>query len=307
MKKLLLSIIVTGTSFCASAQAPTWDFESWTGNEPTGWISENELMLAGNPQSAFQETNPAHVHGGTSALRLVSVTMTVPVAGLPNPIGLAAPGKLVAFVPKFGMAYSARPATVEFWSKYTPATSDSAEFLISLWNSTTGDTLGFGYWKIGAASTAYTQQSIAITYDPTFASQLPDSMGLTFSSTKLLNPNYTMCLNCGKAGSTLWVDDITFSGWNGINEHLSSQGVTVFPNPATDHVNIAVDALNEAFAVHAFDLTGRQVGTASLSLATNGMNRRSGVINTSALSSGLYSYSVVDKNGTALRAGKEKI
>ena len=303
MKKLLLSVIISGTSLCTFAQT-TWDFEAWNGNEPQGWISENELMVLINPQSAFQETTPANVHGGTKALKLVSVTMTNPVAGLPNPIGLAAPGKLVGFQPKFGMAYTARPAFAEFWYMYAPATGDSAEFLLALWNSTTGDTLGFAYWKIGAAQSTYASQSVAITYDPTYASELPDSMGLTFSSTKLFNANYTFCTNCGKAGSTLWVDDITFSGWNGINEHLSSEGVTLFPNPAKDFVNISVDALNDAYAVNAYDVTGRLISITPLSLLNNGMNRKSAVVNTSALSSGIYSYCVTDKNGTALRAGK---
>lgn len=304
MKKLLLSLFISGTSICTFAQT-TWDFEgTWNGTEPQGWISENELMILGNPQSAFEETTPANVHGGSKALRLLSVTMTSPVTGLPNPIGLAAPGKLVGFAPKFGMPYTARPAFVEFWYMYTPAANDTMEFLMFLWNSTTKDTLGFAYWKAGAAVSTYASQSVAITYNPTYASELPDSMALTFSSTKLFNANYTFCTNCGKAGSTLWVDDITFSGWNGMNEHLSAEGVTVFPNPAKDFINIAVDALNEAYAVNAYDVTGRLIGTTPLSLSNNGMNRRSGVINTSALSSGVYAYYVVDKAGSALRAGK---
>ncbi len=296
MKKTVLLAFTLCASMFTFAQT-TFDFETWTGNEPQGWISENELMIAGNPQSCFQETNAADVHGGTKAMRLESVTMTFPVAGLPNPIGLAAPGTLASFKPKFGMAYTGRPATVDFFWKYTPAANDTAEFLIALWNSTTGDTLGFGYWKIGASTSSYTAQSVAITYNPTFASELPDSMGLTFSSTKLFNSNYTFCTNCGKVGSKLWVDDITFNGWNGVNEHLGSAGVTLFPNPATSFMNISVDGLKEAFAVRTLDVTGNIVSTTSL-------NGSSAVINTADLATGLYSYCIVDKNGAALRAGK---
>lgn len=302
MKKLILSIIITGSSVCGFAQVTT-DFESWTGTEPTGWISENELMALGNPQSAFQETIAANVHGGASALKLITVTMTSPVTGLPNPIGLAAPGALVAFKPHFGMKYSGRPVSVDFWYKYSPVATDSAEFLVLLWNSTTGDTIAFAYQKMGAAAN-YTSKSIALTYDPAFAGEQPDSMGLTFSATKLFNANYSFCTTCGVAGSTLWVDDMTFVGWNGVNEHPSTEGITLFPNPANEFVNISVDALNEAYAVTAFDATGRVVSTTPMALSNNGLNRKSGIINTSNLSSGIYSYSVVDKNGVALRAGK---
>jgi len=306
MKKIFLSIIATGVSVCAFAQTPTWDFESWTtagAVEPTGWISANELILLGNPQSAFKETVAANVHGGANALKLVSVTLTNnPGNALPNPIGLAAPGKLVSLVPKFGTPFTGRPATVDFWYKYTPAANDTAEFVVFLWNSTTGDTLGLGYWKTGTASSSYAAQSVAIAYNPTFSSQFPDSMALTFSSTRLFTANYTFCPNCGKPGSTLWVDDITFNGSNGINEKLTSDGITLFPNPANQFVNISVDALAGAFSVTAFDATGRAVSTTALS--TSNMNTKSAVINTSALSTGLYSYSVNDKNGTFLRAGK---
>lgn len=303
MKNILFSIIITGASVTGFAQ--TWDFESWTGTEPTGWISANELMiLPPNPQSAFQETVAANVHGGTKALKLVSVNLTNnPGNALPNPIGLAAPGQLVSFVPKFGAPFTSRPASVDFWYMYTPAANDTAEFLVFLWNSTTGDTLGAGYWRTGAAASSYTSQGVPITYNPLFSSQFPDSMALTFSSTKLFNSNYTFCPNCGTAGSTLWLDDITFNGSNGVNERPSSEGVTLFPNPAKESINISVDALTDAFSVTAYDATGRIISTTSLSSSNNNMNRKSAVITTSEFSSGLYSYCINDKNGTALRAG----
>jgi hypothetical protein len=308
MKKILLSAIITSASFCAFAQTPTWDFENWTGTEPTGWISENELMILGNPQSAFKETTAANVHSGTSSLKLVTVTMTAPVSGLPNPIGLAAPGSLSGFKPKFGMKYTARPASVDFWYKYTPVATDSAEFLVLLWNSTTGDTIAFGYKKMGATTgSSFTSKSVALTYNPAFSTEFPDSMGLTFSATKLFNSNYSFCSNCGTAGSTLWVDDVMFSGSNGIHEHLGSEGITLFPNPANEFVTISVDALNDAFSITTYDMTGRAVCTTPLALSNNGMNRKAGSINTSNLAPGLYTYSVTDRTGATLRAGKFSI
>src|ERR1035437_5887400 len=102
MKKILLSLIITGTSVCAFAQ-PTMDFDNpapgWTGSgtsiEPIGgWISENALDgLPGNPQSVFQATSPDN-HGGTYAMKITSVLMAVNLSPTttPNPIGLAATG-----------------------------------------------------------------------------------------------------------------------------------------------------------------------------------------------------------------------
>ena len=301
MRKSLLFLSISVASIGTFAQTPTWNFESWTTTEPTGWISENELMVVGNPQSVFEDS--VSFHGGKYAMKLLSIKMTSPVSGLPDPIGLAAPGKLVNFAPKFGTPYTGRPSSAVFWYKYSPAVNDTAEFLITLWNSVTHDTLAFGYWKTGTSIISYSSQTITLTYNPAFSTEVPDSMGLTFSSTKLFNPDFTLCMNCGTAGSTLWVDDITFSGWNGINEHPSSNDIIVYPNPATDYISIIAD-VNDAFSVVAYDGTGRTVASIMLNQSMAGMNRKGGIINTSSLSSGLYSYSVFNKTGTILRTGK---
>lgn len=304
MKKLLLSLAISGAYFCTYAQ-PTFDFETWNGTEPSGWISENELMPVGDPQSCFKETTPANVHSGASSMKLLSVTMTTnPGNSLPNPIGLAAPGTNVSFTPKFGMPYTGRPAVVSFWYQYSPVANDTAEFLVTIWNSTTHDTLASGYWKTGMNVTNYTNQNVSLVYNPTKPlTESPDSMALTFSSTALFNPNYTLCMNCGQPGSILWVDDVTFSGWNGINEHPSSNDIITFPNPANEYINIIAD-VSDAYSVIAYDAMGKKVSSASFNQTINGMNRKEGTLNTSNLSSGLYSYSVLDKSGSVLRAGK---
>lgn len=302
MKKLILLLFVTASSVCAFAQT-TMDFETWSGNDPQGWVSGNAIMLLGNPQSVFKETLAANVHGGTSSMKLVTVTLTnnPDPTSIPDPMGAAFPG-VVNMSPlglKDGFPYTARPATASFWYKYTPVGGDSSScfVMLSKWNGTSRDTIAVGgLVMMGAA--AYTQGNINLIYDGAFSSVFPDSMRLYFSATC-----YTS-LNCGTAGSTLWVDDITFTGWNGMNEPVSSEGVTLFPNPAVDHVTISVDALESAASVIAYDAAGKAVASASLTAPTNGTNNKTGKINTSALSSGLYSYSIIDTNGNSLRSGK---
>lgn len=308
MKKQILFLLISGASFIGFAQT-TMNFESWTGSgaaiEPAGWISENALTGIGNAQSAFRDTAP-NIHAGTYALKLVSVDMFInpAPASLPDPIGLAATGNLAGTALKFGFPYTGRPTMADFWYKYAPTSSgDTASFFLALWNGTTGDTVSYGFWKSGTAVSSYTQQSVVLTHDPAHLNVTPDSMAIIFSSTRLFNPDYSFCLNCGKAGSILWVDDITFSGTSGIKENLHADGVTLFPNPASESLNISVDALDAAFSVSAFDATGRIISTTALS-SSAGMNSKSAVINTSGLSTGLYSYIVNNKKGTSLRAGK---
>ncbi len=305
MKTLFTFIFALSSFLFANAQAPTWNFESWTGTEPTGWISENELMLLGNPQSAFQEKTPANVKSGANSLKLISVTMSQNPGGtLPNPIGLAAPGRLVNFTPKFGTSFNSRPDNISFWYKYSPITlTDTCEFLVLLWNSTTKDTLAIGYWHQGGAVNTYTQQTVQLTYKAAYANELPDSMALTFSSTKLFNPNFKLCLNCGQVGSTMWIDDVVFSGWNGIKEVSNSEGVSIFPNPSIIFSNITVNN-SEASTAVVYDAVGQIITSCMLNQNSTVQNKKEGILNTQNIPVGLYFYSVLDKNGNSIRTGK---
>ena len=239
-------------------------------------------------------------------MKITSVTLTTPISGLPNPIGLAAPGKILGTKLQFGYQYTARPATISFWYKYTPAANDSAQFLAVLWNGSTTphDTVAFGFWHEGATVSGWTQQIVTLVYNPAFSTIMPDSIALTFSSTRLFNSNYKFCTNCGTAGSNLWVDDIGFGGWNGVSETEMSKGVSVFPNPSSDFATITVEDLNEASLVEVFDITGRSITTIPLSEAANGLNKKSAAITTHGMAAGLYSLSVYDKNKHILRNGK---
>ena len=322
MKKLLLSFIISSTSIFAFTQSPTMNFETWTGTgtqiEPLGWVSDNEVtgFPFSNPQSVFKATSP-DVHGGTYALKVTSVNMTYNPAPtkIPNPVGLAAIGIVTLSPPglKFGFPNTVRPNSVSFWYKYAPTSSgDLGGFMITLtkWNTSVGkrDTIASGMWTTTSTVSAYTMQSVTLTY---FLPTTPDTMSLIFSSTNVFNSNKTLCMNCGKAGSTLWVDDITFSGSNngsnGLNEILTSNGVILYPNPANEIVNITIDA-NDAVTAIVYDAIGRIITSSStFEELINSIVRKSAIINTSNLAVGLNSYSVLDKSGNILRTGKLSI
>lgn len=313
MKKILLSLFISGATVCSFAQ-PTMDFDTpspgWTGSganiEPIGgWISANALTGFGDPQSVFQATAP-DIHQGTYAMKITSVTLALNPAPttLPSPIGLAATGGLVGTALKFGSPFSVRPTSISFWYKYTPVTNDTAAFFMVLWNSTNHDTVGTGFWKTGATVGSYTQQTVTLVYNPTYSSVTPDSMALMFSSTRLFNSNYKFCLNCGQAGSILWVDDINIPGWSGVNETEMSKGVSVFPNPAHDFTTITVENVNEASLVEVFDIAGRLITTIPFSEFSNALNKKSAIIPTQGMSAGFYSLSIYDKNKHILRSAQ---
>jgi len=314
MKKILLSALFCGASLLSFAQ-PTKNFEVWNPNsgsamEPDGWVSANALTaIPGNPQSVYKDSSA--VPEGKYAMKIVSVTVPKTLgAPIPNPIGLAATGSIKNNTQlKIGFPYSARPSSMDFSYKYSPvAGGDTAACFVYLWNGISKDTIGAGLWKTSTTNTVtYTTHNLPIIYDPAMSGITPDSMAIVFSSTRLFKSDTTFCTNCGKAGSTLWVDDIILNFPSNINDkNVSNQGVILYPNPAVDYIYISVDT-EDAYAVNVYDITGKQVRSLVMQESQNGFNKKAATISTANLSNGLYSYTITDKDGNALRAGKLNI
>lgn len=311
MKKFLFTLAWAGVCALAFSQTPTWDFESWTTmngpvpvpEEPTGWLTGNQLVTfftPGNDTSVFKASG-TEAHSGQYAMKVttVDVVNNPDPSVIPDPIGYAVTGDIVGTIFVFGFSYSARPDSVAFWYMNTLSGADTASFFcwLTKWNGTGRDTIATAYWETYSSAASYVFVSDTLSYDVAFPTTIPDTAGFFFSATG------NECLTCGNVGSILWVDDITFSGWNGVNEHPSSNGVILFPNPASNFVTISVDT-DEASSVIVHDITGREVASASLAEPMNSIGKKAVTLNLSNLCSGLFSYSVIDDRGNILRAGK---
>lgn len=302
MKKLLLTLASFGVVVAASAQIqpPNAGFENWTNagsyDDPNNWQTLNVLsnaLLGSNPVSVFKEsTNP---HSGTYCCKINSVALTSnPSPGnIPDTVGAIFTGafNFVAQTIDFGYAYTSRPQSLSWWSRYTPAASGDTGFVVCAlthWNGTSTDTVAWGGSSIGAA-TNWTQYNSTLYYNPNLPSNtFPDTCVLLVSATDDVHL---------KAGSTLWVDDMAFTGWVGIDEQgAQKENVAVFPNPATNMVNITVNN-DKATRVHVYDMTGRMVGDETF------INRRV-KLETLNLASGMYSYMILDESNTVMNRGK---
>lgn len=96
--------------------------------------------------------------------------------------------------------------------------------------------------------------------------------------------------------------DPNLTTWNGINELHGTAQVSVFPNPATTTLSIAVEEQSPIAAISLFDITGR------LALEQTQMNVNTATINVSSLNAGLYMVYVklTDGNFAAKRIAIEK-
>ncbi|MES2395207.1 MAG: T9SS type A sorting domain-containing protein [Bacteroidota bacterium] len=299
MKKLMIIsvILIFAPAFQAKAQ-PNGGFENWSTVysilEPDNWQTLNFVSLTPpNPLSAFRVTG-FDKHSGNYALKLKTVyfenNQFPSVIG--DSAGVVYTGKITIspFAYKYGFPYTGRPEKLEFWSKYTPVGGDTAGALIILkrWNGIISDTIAIGGVNINA-TTGYAPFYANLVY---YSNELPDSavIGFAASKTPLL----------ARLNSTLYVDDVIFTGWVGINQYDKiADLVKIFPNPASDNINIRT-SIEAADKIQVVNASGKITGVYKIQNCE--VN-----INTGLYADGLYIYEIRDNKNRMLCKGKFNI
>jgi len=311
MKKTVLTIsALVMFAIGANAQSPDFSFETWnnvpfstTIQDPQGWASLNTLnVFTSTPVSVFKETTAPFA--GTSSAKIT----TVKVAGalIPNPYqtghnidtaGFLTIGKIITNPSAgiiYGYNYTWRSAVLSFQSKYTRIAGDSAFVLVTLtkWNGTSRDTIANGKYATNSSSSNYSLHSINLTFNPAFATVLPDSEQIFISSSIYSHPG-------AKIGSAFYIDDLAWSGYNSTNDIRGIDNtVSIYPNPATNNINFKCSI--DANILEVTDITGRLI--ASYSMDNKKVN-----IETSSFPSGIYFYSISNKKKEIINRGKFEI
>ncbi len=301
MKKLVFILTILNFNFqlltfnCIAQ--PNGGFENWSNvnnyQDPDNWQTFNILSIvsSSNLLSAFKATG-VDKHSGNYALKLktISVISNPNPQMLPDTIGDVFTGKITISPPSlmYGFFYTGRPEKLEFWSKYMPVGNDTggARVILRKWNGTAPDTIATGETNI-IATGAYTLFQINLMYSST---ALPDTATIIFASSK--------SAAIARVGSTLYLDDVAFTGWVGIDDFRTSTAnkVKIFPNPAKDNLSIFVQ-IDDAKNVQVVDSSGKLVGVYKI--------QNSGAkINTSTFAEGVYFYEIRDKKDMILTTEK---
>ncbi len=297
MKKLLFIFIIIFFGTVNITAQPNIGFDHWTPEfsyeNPDGWQTGNfmSLLTPPDPISATKVIG-SDAYSGLYSLKIKTVYLiNNPFSTqLHDTTGAVFTGKinLAPFSYKYGFPYTGRPQKLEFWSKYFPVGNDTAECAVALqkWNGSGHDTIGGG--RINICSNAeYTHFQVDLTY---ISTALPDTAAIIFMSSKNAN--------CGRVNSTLYLDDVLFTGWVGINESNTSgkDKVKAFPNPAKGSMNIETQ-IKDAYIVRVRDSSGKLAGI--YRILNNSIS-----INTSLFSTGVYFYDIIDKKEKVLFNGK---
>ncbi|MFN5183203.1 MAG: T9SS type A sorting domain-containing protein [Bacteroidota bacterium] len=293
IKNLLTTVLTSAVIVVSAQQLPNSGFENWTSGNPTGWGSADDMLSStGLISGTTLETQVSPGNSGSSACELKTQTVTLLLVGSFDVPGIVNSGPLTldlaSGAPSFGrIPYTAMPSGYSFYYKYAPVNGDTAATIcyFTKWNSSTNsrDTVGGGGTLINGTTSGFTMLTVPITWAGTTA---PDSVQMFFLSSAGAAP---------QINTSLIIDDINMIVPIGMNEQVSVP-FSVFPNPATDHVNIVCKD-NRASKVEVYDFTGKRV-------AFDNFVDSKVRVNTESLPGGVYIYRVIDSNGKELRSSK---
>lgn len=291
MKKHVLTLLplifLCSVSF---AQIPNAGFETWTNNDPDGWVTTNGLTLLGNPQSVFKSTD-AHSGSFACEINTVQITNKPPGVFVPDYTGSIFTGKQVFVSSYFGFPCTVKPGKLNFWYKYNARNNDTATVLAytTRWNSSLGkrDTLSIAVSILTDSVGVYTMAEVMFMVMDSVS--VPDSAVVLFASASVM---------ATQAGSKLVLDDVSFAGGTvGLKETNTPLTLEVYPNPVNNGLIQLSFAQPEAnVKVSLIDINGRVVSEHTGQAFSGSL-----IIDIGQPSFGMYILSVQTENGNAIK------
>jgi len=316
MKRLLLILTITFSTFAVHAQLINPDFETWTrdnlvpaaknpnsGAGTSGWWDFNFLnasALGGSPVTVFQDSVNPSPYMNNYCARIVSQAMskqsndTLRHYGIEvnDTSGIIFSGYVdtrSGITIKTGIPCNNAYKSFTFYFRYVPNGIDTCSCEIKMYHfntvSNSRDQVGYAYWSLGRAVTLWSPVTVPINYS---SSETPDTVQITFSAASIYsNP---------KIGDSLYIDyGSVVLGMNTIAER--DRNISVYPDPASDEINFAFNPELRVQRVTIYDVTGRLTGNYVI-------NKNNTTIDVRNYAPGTYIYKAMDASGACLGMGK---
>jgi hypothetical protein len=233
MKTTLITLmaLVIAISGLPQNSIPNGDFENW--NSEYSIDSWDGLNYDGSIFNfhTFSRTDDAHSGNYAAQIETISQSMlgTLPGIAFTGSIDFDAATYEYSF--SLGIAVEGRPSAIKGFYKYLPVSGDSMAIVVGLfkWDEASQDldSIGGGLFYTGNTVTEYSGFTLPLEY---------------FNQTDQADTMYIMMfssLDAYHAGSVLKIDDLQLEyGTFGINDPVRSPDILLFPNPATDFIEI---------------------------------------------------------------------
>ena len=266
-------------------QIPNNSFENWitTGGveEPDNWDTPNpELSIF----SEFTVSKSTDAYSGDYSAKLE--TKNVFFYNAPGLITLAdfsvdiTSLDSITFSIKGGMLLQEKVTRLTGMYKYSGVSDDSASVLIYSFSRVDGvfDTIGVGLKSLGDAD-EWTEFIVDM---EELSTNVPDTFNVVILSSGL---NF-------REGSVLYVDSLVVETSTGIiSLDRKKENISIFPNPATDLVNLEMDSPSLTRKALIFNSNGLLIKEVPF------QNKKIS-IDVGGITSGLYTFRVLEKNTT---------
>jgi len=258
------TLMLDNLSFTGATKAiPNGSFENWTElsfEDPDGWLSSN--FFSADP--AFPAVSKStEAQNGTYSAKITNVVI---IDG--DTLGFLTNGIIGDDGPAGGMPVFNNPDKVKFYYKYIPVGPDTAVYysILSKWDSSLNVSVEVEEIQQKLApSPNFTYFEVPYAYNKVPSA---DTLSISFGSGNFIDGNNYVGL-----GSALYIDNITVTYKStDIEEYIFGSAVSVYPNPASDLVNIELkDVFTGNVNVKIIDVNGKIVYSNQVNVPENGM------------------------------------
>lgn len=275
---LSLLMLVGISVSLVSAQIPNAGFETWSGGEPTGWITDNEVGLNA------VVTQSAQSHSGSSALQGTVDTV----------FGFAYVPLISAGADGEGFPVSSRYGQFTMYYRFSPIGGDRMTLTLAF--SKNGNGIGGAGMIVSAAQASYTQLSVPIIW---ITQEVPDTAYIAIA---IVGPTSSLDAH---QGSYFLIDDLAFSGTSAVGDNASTPvsyrlGQN-YPNPFNPATTISYDLKESGpVSLRVYNAIGQEVATLVNGVETAGSHQVTfGAAN---LPTGIYFYRLTAGTFTSTRS-----
>ena len=285
MKKIILVTITSSLlTLSAFAQIPNGGFESFTNmgtyDNPVGWGTMNNTT---NAMSVYTAQKGTPGSPGTSYLKLTSKTMGPSVM---NAIAVSGVLDSMTMMPKSGFAYAMRPINFTGKWQYMAGSAGSVTVTLTRWDVAMN-------MRMPVATATQTLSGMAMSWA---------NFSIPFTYSDSGNPD-TCIIVLKASGSTpsngdyLWVDNLAFSGFTGINENADFlSNMNIYPNPSSENVILDLNFKTTLrTTIELTDLMGKVVLSKNAGELTGESKQ---TLNVSGIAKGSYFVRIITASGT---------
>ncbi|MES2567505.1 MAG: T9SS type A sorting domain-containing protein [Bacteroidota bacterium] len=283
--QLFSALTILLTSQTISAQIINAGFETWTndaivptamnpnsGSGTSGWWDFNYFNSSSFGSSPVSVTRCSDtVRTGTYSARIQTRAYTstswniynswgTPFIGHPynDTLGILFNGNVNLNTQKYypGIPFTQKISQLKFFYQYKPNGNDTAVCRVLLVNQRVPIAGGVFKTNVPTGASGWQQATINLTYINTLT---PDTIWVLMSSSSLdKNP---------KAGSILWVDDVSVTLPTGFNELIGSvNDIEIFPNPSNGVISIHSETINnEEQFIEVYNMLGSKIHSSAKS------------------------------------------